>query len=173
MRMNTHQLVLIDCLCLALLGIATWLTRATPTRLLGGLAGGAAFTALGVLFDVAGSWLGWWRYTFVTTPNGPPLMYVAVGLWYGAGIALIGWRVTRRFGRRGQVAFITFFAVFGPVRDFVGVALTRGKIQVIAPGVMPVVGDVLLWASCIALAQAVMRLVAGPAKRDRLARTQA
>ncbi len=170
--MTTQQLILIDCFCLVLLGLAAYFTRATPRRLLGALVGGVAATVLGVGLDVAGHSLGWWHYTFVTTPYGPPLMYVAVGLWYGAGVALIGWRVTRRFGGRGQAAFIGFMTVYGPIRDYVGVAATGGAIQVITPGIAPAVGDAALWATIIAVAQGVMRLVAGPAASDRLARTR-
>jgi hypothetical protein len=167
--MTTQQFILIDCVCLFLLGVATYFTRATLRRLLGALVGGVAATLLGVGFDVAGHSLGWWHYVGVTTPYGPPLMYVALGLWYGAGVALIGWRITRRYGWQGQVAFIGGMAVYGPIRDYVGVALSKNRLQVIAPGIMPVVGDVILWASVIAAAQGVMRLVAGSAQNDQLA----
>lgn len=169
--MTTQHLILIDCVCLFLLGVTTYFTRATLRRLLGALVGGGAATLLGVSFDVAGHSLGWWYYVGVTTPYGPPLIYVALGLWYGAGVALIGWRITRRYRWRGQVSFIGFMAVYGPIRDYVGVALSKNRIQVIAPGIMPAVGDVILWASVVAVAQGMMRLVAGTATNDQLART--
>ncbi len=97
-------------------------------------------------------------------------MYVAVGLWYGVGVTLIGWRVIRRFGRRGFIAFIAFMAVYGPLRDYAGVALSRGTVQVISSGIMPFVGDTVLWASLNAVAQGTMWLVAGSSDADRLAR---
>lgn len=96
-------------------------------------------------------------------------MYVAVGLWYGAGVALIGWRLTRHFGWRGQAAFISLMSVFGLGRDY-AVAAVSGVI-VFAPGIKTVVGDVVCWAILLGMAQGVMRLIAGPAKYDRLART--
>jgi hypothetical protein len=52
-------------------------------------------------------------------------------LWYGVAVTLIGWRVSRRFGWRGFIGFIGFLAVYGPLRDYVGVTLTRGTVQVI------------------------------------------
>jgi len=100
-RMTTSQLILTDCVSLILLGITTLLTRATPRRILGALAGGLAAALLNVGEDIVAFSLGWWYYPSVATSYGPPLMYVAVGLWYGAGVALIGWRLTRRFGWRG------------------------------------------------------------------------
>lgn len=45
-------------------------------------------------------------------------MYTVVALWYGAGVALIGWRVIRRFGGRGLVTFIGIMGVYGPIRDY-------------------------------------------------------
>jgi hypothetical protein len=99
-------------------------------------------------------------------------MYVAVGLWYGVGVTLIGWRVIRRFGRRGLIAFIGFMAVYGPLRDYAGVALTRETVQVISPGIMPLVGDMVLWPSLNAVAQGIMCLVAGSPDADRPARAR-
>jgi len=170
--MNAQQLVLLDCICLALLAAVTFFTRATPIRFLAAIIGGVAATAVGIGFDVLGHSLGWWHYVGVATPYGPPLMYVAVGLWYGVGLALVGWRIARRFGSRGQLAFIVFMAVYGPVRDYVGVALSHGRIQVIALGIIPVLGDVALWVSVIGVAQAVMWLVAGRTYQEPLARVR-
>lgn len=78
----------------------------------------------------------------------------------------------RRFGRRGLIAFIGFMAVYGPLRDYAGVALTKGTVQVISPGIMPLVGDMALWASLHTVAQGIMWLVAGSPDADRLARAR-
>jgi len=34
------------------------------------------------------------------------LLYLALWLWYGVGVTLIGWRISRRFGWRGLIGFI-------------------------------------------------------------------
>src|SRR5260370_457591 len=63
------------------------------------------------------------------------------------------------FGRRGLVIFLAIFVVYG------------NNIIVFGAGVAPVIGDALCWATMAILAQGVMRLIAGPAKADRLARS--
>jgi hypothetical protein len=122
--------------------------------------------------DILGHCLGWWHYLGVDTPYGQWWMYTVAALWYGAGVALIGWRLTRRFGWRGQVAFLAAMAIFGPVRDYIATAAAPGFI-VFGPGVVPVLADSACWASGMALGQLVLRLVAGPARSDQLARLPA
>src|SRR5262245_8801878 len=112
--MTVNQLVAIDSVCLLLLAIVIYFTRAVPRRVLGAAIGGLVATAIGIGFDVLGDAMGWWHYAMGTTAHGPALMYLALWLWYGVGVTLIGWRVSRRFGRRGLVGFIAFMAVYGP-----------------------------------------------------------
>jgi hypothetical protein len=81
--MSTLELILVDVVCLLLLAAATYFTRATPRRFVGALAGGLAATALGIGWDIVGHSLGWWSYVGPTGAHGSPLMYLAVGLWYG------------------------------------------------------------------------------------------
>ena len=166
--MTTQQLLLANCAALALLGVTIYLTRATFRRVAGALAGGVAAALLNMEQDRFAYAAGWWQYPFVNTPHGPVLMYIVVVLWYGGGVALIGWRVTRRFGGGGLVAFIGLMGIYGPTRDYLGAALTKAII--FAPGIIPVLADAACWASGMALAQGVMRLTAGPARADRLAR---
>jgi hypothetical protein len=167
--MTTHVLLLADGIALILLGITVYLTRAAPRRVVGALIGGFTVTAVMEGVDALASERGWWYYPSVTTPYGPPLMYVAAALWYGAGVALIGWRLTRRFGWRGLVGLVAVAAILGPVRDHVGSAAT-GAI-VFGPGIVPALMDAACWACGIALVQGVMRLVAGQARSDRLRQT--
>jgi hypothetical protein len=168
--MTTDQLIAIDSLCLVLLAVVIYFSRAVSRRVLGAAVGGLVAMPIGIGFDVLGDAMGWWHYTMGTTGHGPPLLYLALWLWYGVGVTLIGWRVTRRFGRRGLFGFIGFMAVYGPVRDYVGVALANGTVQVITSGVRPLVADILLWASVNAVAQTVMWLIAGAPDSDRFAR---
>jgi hypothetical protein len=166
--MTTQQLLWANCAALALLAITIYISRATFRRVVSALAGGIAAALLNVGQDALAHSTGWWHYPSVKTPYGPMLMYSVVVLWYGAGVALIGWRVTRRFGGRGLMAFIGVMGIYGPARDYAAGAWS-GAI-VFAPGVVPVIADAACWASGMALAQGVMRLVGGPAKNDRLAR---
>lgn len=138
--------------------------------MLGAAIGGLAATGIGIAFDALGDAMGWWRYTMGTTAYGPPLMYVAVWLWYGVGVTLLGWRVSRAFGWRGFIGFIGFMAVYGPSHDYVGVALTRGTVQVISSGIPPLVADVVLRATANAVAQGVMWLISGSPESDQFAR---
>ena len=48
--------------------------------------------------------LGFWRYPSVQEPYGPVALYPLVVIVFTM-LALIGWRIMRRFGWRGWVAF--------------------------------------------------------------------
>jgi hypothetical protein len=80
-------------------------------------------------------------------------------------LALIGWRVTRRFGWRGQVVFLAA----STVRDYRVAGDTMGMIA-FKPGITPVVAGLAAGNGLTAPAQAVMRAFAGPARADPLAR---
>ena len=102
-----------------------------------------------------------------TRPSGPwphPLLVVAF-----AFLALIGWRVMRRFGLRGLTVFLAILAVIGTLRDYFIAGSLMGLV-VIAPGVALAIIDALLWAGLTALAITVMRAVSGPSRDHRLAR---
>ena len=166
--MTITQLIGIDGVCLMLVALVVYFTRATLVRVLGAAIGGLVAVVGGIGFDAVGNAMGWWHYTMGTAAHGPPLMYLAIWLWYGVGVTLIGWRVSRRFGRRGLIGFIGFMSVYGPLRDYIGVALTRGTVQVISTGIAPLVGDVVLWASLNAVAQGIMWLISGSPESDPL-----
>jgi hypothetical protein len=104
--MTTQRLILIGASCVyaGLLVATAYFTRATVRRVAGALSGGVAVGVVGVGIEILAHTLGWWRYPSVQTSYGPPLLYPAVVLLFAA-LALIGWRVTRRFGwaRAGRV----------------------------------------------------------------------
>jgi len=164
--LTTRLLIVADCVALVLLGITVYLTRATLRRVVGALIGGSTVTLLMVGVDALARERGWWSYPNVSTLYGLPLMYVAAALWYGAGVALIGWRLTRRFGWRGLVGLVGAATILGPVRDYAYAALTG--VIVFAPGTMSALLDAACWGCGIALVQGIMRLVAGPARGNRL-----
>jgi hypothetical protein len=153
-----------------LFALIAFLTRAAPRRLAGALLGGLGFGAANALWDVAGYYAGWWHYPFTTTPTASLPLYLAGGLFYGAAVGLIGWRVTRRFGLRGVLVFLVLFTIYGMARDFGGAAATHHAYLIFGAGLAPVVADGASWLIDEALALGLMRLVAGPAASDPLAR---
>src|SRR5437773_2930829 len=168
--MTTQQNILIAAAGVysVVLVATVYFTRATPRRVAGAMLGGVAVGVLGVGIETLAHTLGWWRYPSVERPYGPPLLYPAVVLLFAA-LALIGWRITRHFGWRGQAIFLMALAVFGTLRDYLWAARVP-ELIVFAPGVGPALVDAACWASLAGLAQAAMCWVAGPVKGDRLAR---
>jgi hypothetical protein len=124
-----------------------------------------------MVYDIIADRFGWWSYT--SAPGGAPgpfTWYVSAALFYGAGLGLIGWRVIRRFGKRGLIGFLIAFAVFGVTRDYI-FSKTMGGIE-FGSGPLPVIADLFAYASPAALVQLVMYWITGPPRSDPLARTQ-
>jgi hypothetical protein len=163
-----HLLLLATGVYLGVLIATAYFTRATTRRVVGALVGGGAVAVVGLGVEALAHAVKWWRYTSDDTPYGPPLMYPAIVLMW-AVLALIGWRVMRRFGWRGEMIFLAAVVVQGTLRDYLEAGQALGLI-VLAPGIATVLVDAVCWAGLTALAQGVMRLVAGPAAADRLAR---
>jgi len=166
--LTTQILLLAICVYLAGLAVVTYFTRAPQRRFLGALAGGFAVAVVGVGVEVLFQTMGFWHYPSAGQPYGPLLMYPVIVLMW-AGYSLIGWRVMRRFGWRGQVVFLAALMVLGTLRDYLVAGQALGFIA-LAPGIMTMIVDAVCWAGLTALAQGVMWLVAGPALADRLAR---
>jgi hypothetical protein len=164
----TLILILAWCVYGSLLVAAIYFTRATTRRVLGALAGGCAVALIGAGVEgLAHAW-DWWRYTSDDTPVGPLAIYPLLVVAF-AFLALIGWRVMRRFGSRGLTVFLAILAVIGTLRDYL-IAGTLMGVVVFAPGLALVIIDAFLWAGLTVLAIAVMRAVSGPSRDDRLAR---
>ena len=151
--------------CLLLLVVL--LTRPTWRRGVGATLAGLTVAGLDLLVDMVAHAQGWWSYPAMSTSYGPLLFYVATGLWYGSGVALIGWRLLRRFGQGGLLGLLGGMAVYGPVRDLLGAAATG--VIAFGPGPVPLLADASSWAGLTAVAQGVMWVVAGPASADPLA----
>jgi hypothetical protein len=160
----------------ALALLVIYLTRAGPRRLSGALLGGFFGGLLNLVADLVAFSLGLWHYASTHPAYASPWFYVTAGLGYGAVASLIGWRIDRRFGRRGVLIFLACVAAYGLLRDFLGTAAASASgihLLVLAPGPLTVLADALCWVGCVGLAMLVMRLVAGPARGDRLAREPA
>ena len=112
--------------------------------------------------------IGWWRIPFASTPHFLLLLYLGLAVSCSP-IYLITWRVARRFGWHGLAVFVGAVAVIGPPRDYL-FAAKYPEWMVFAPGVAPILADAVTYVSIVALGHAVMRLVAGPACEDQLAR---
>ncbi len=169
--MTTEQILLMTCLYLAALVAVTYFTRATARRLVGALVGGAAVALLALRVIALGEALGWWRIPSGSTPYFLPLLYLGLAISC-TPIYLVTWRVARRFGWRGLAVCVGIVAVIGPPRDYL-YAATFPKWMVFAPGVAPILADSATYILIVVVGHAVMRLVAGPAREDRLARKAA
>jgi hypothetical protein len=166
--MTTQQLIVVTCAYMIELVAVVYFTRATSRRIVGALAGGATVGCMGLGAIALGNALGLWRVPIARTPGFLALFYLGLAISFSP-IYLITWRVARRFGWRGLAVFIGAVAVIGPPRDYL-IAATFPEWMVFAPGVAPIVADAATYVAIVALGHAVMRLIGGPAREDRLAR---
>src|SRR5262249_57144243 len=140
-----------------------WLTRAGARRLVGAVCSVVVFTALSAPIDTVGIRSGMWSYPTCVDPPHPPLtVYVGQALAFVGCLALIAWRVQRRFGVRGVARLALVVCCAGVVRDFTVAALLPQAIH-IGPAPASVFADLGAWAVVVAVALGVTRAVAGPA----------
>lgn len=164
--MTTRQLIFVTCAYLVELIAVVYFTRATSRRILGAIVGGAVVGCFGMGAIVLGNALGLWRVPITWTPYFVALFYLGLMISV-TPIYLVTWRVTRRFGWRGLAVFIGIVAVIGPPRDYL-FAATFPEWMVFAPGVAPILADAATYVGIVAIGHAVMRLIAGPSRSDRL-----
>lgn len=166
--MTAQQIIVMTCAYSVALVAAIYFTRATSRRVVGALAGGAAVGCMGLGAIALGEAFGLWRVPLPSTPGLFALFYLGFAISCSP-IYLITWRAVVRFAWRGLAACLLFAAVIGPPRDYL-IAAMYPEWMVFAPGVAPVLADSATYVGIVALGHAVMRLVAGPARGDRLAR---
>jgi len=169
--MTTQQIILWSFVYVVELLVVIYFTRAKKRRVVGALVGGAAAGLLALGAITLCQALGWWQIPFAATPYFLLLFYLALSIW-PAPVYLVTWRVARRFGRRGLAAFVGLVAVVGPPRDYL-IAAKFPQLMVFAPGVLPILADAATYVGIVLVGHAVMRLIAGPANQDRLARQAA
>ncbi|MDT5159162.1 MAG: hypothetical protein QOH51_3519 [Acidobacteriota bacterium] len=167
-RMTTLQMLLMIGLYAVALVVVVYFTRATARRIAGALVGGAAVGLMALGAITLCEALGWWKIPFASTPYFAFIFYAGVAITCSP-IYLVTWRVARRFGWRGLAMCVAIVAVIGPPRDYL-YAATFPQWMVFSPGVMPVLADSATYIGIVVVGHAVMRLVAGPARNDRLAR---
>jgi len=145
-----------------------YLTRAKVRRIEGALAGGAVFGVVALLAVALGEARSWWQ---VPETNS---WHFRLLLWLGVVVScvpvyLVTWRVGRRFGGRGLAVCVLAAAIIGPLRDYC-FAATFPAWMVFSAGIAPVLAAATIYALLVVVGYAVMRLVAGPAQGDSLAR---
>lgn len=165
--MTTHQLHLFNGVYLALFVVVSPVTRASARRIAGALAGGAAIgpVALGIIAVGERAW--WWH---MAIPREPYILALLLIDFAVSGFAfLITWRIARRYGGRGMAVFLAVLAILGPPRDywFMRQFPEWGHY---APGIAPVLAVSATYVLLFLVGHGMMRLVAGPARADRLAR---
>ena len=169
--MTTQQILLVTGLYLAALVAVTYFTRATARRVVGALVGGTAAALMAMRVIALCEALGWWHIPFAPTPYFVPVLYVGLAISL-TPIYLITWRLARRFGWRGLAVCLGIVAIIGPPRDYL-YAATFPKWMVFAPGVAPILADSAAYILIVVVGHAVMRVVAGAARADRLVRKAA
>lgn len=155
------------------LAAGVYLTRAMPLRVAGALAGGAVLSAAALIKLRIDYSMGWWRSRLAENPDplslfSQPEMFLIV-MFAGAAGLLAMWRVSRRFGRMGLTVFVAVVSAGTPFRERIYYDRFMHMMNV-SWGLYPLAADGALWAVAFALGYAVMRLIAGPARNDRLAR---
>ena len=165
--MTKQQLYVFGCLYLAILAVVVVLTRPTPRRLAGALIGAAVMggAALGIV--AIGERARWWHFVMSWEPDFLTLMWIVMILC--GYIFLLTWRIARRFGGRGLVVVICVAAVIGPLRDswYMSMFPEWGSY---APGSAPMLATSGAYVLLGIIGHGLMRLIAGPAAADRLAR---
>ena len=161
------ELVLATYIGLTLLVGAAYVSRASVLRVASSVVGGALFS---VFVTVLPIWMGWRRFVALEHATQAMLLLFASGVLVGAAIALIGWRIARRFGWRGLAVVVTVVSIGFPLRE--RLYLSAAHLMVVVPGFRPWIANTLSYACGLLLSHAVMRLIAGPARDDRLARSR-
>jgi uncharacterized membrane protein len=165
--MTTQQLHLFNFIYLIITALVAVVTRATPRRIAGALAGGAAVGVVCLGIIALGERVGWWHMAMTWEPYFLTLMLIDFTLC--AFIFLITWRIARRFGRRGLAVVLVVLAIIGPPRDY-WYMRQFPEWGSYGPGIAPVLAISATYVVLVVVGHGVMRLVAGPAREDRLAR---
>ncbi len=165
--MTTQQLHLFDAIYLVVLVGVILLTRATARRVAGAVAGGLAFGVVALGIIALGERFGLWHMAI--TWETYFLALLAISMAEAAFVFLVTWRIARRWGWRGLGVVVVLVAIIGPPRDYWYMARFP-EWGYYAPGIAPVLAISATYALMIVLGHGVMRLIAGPANADALAR---
>jgi hypothetical protein len=165
--MTTTQLYLFNFFYLVLSVVVAILTRATPQRIAGAMAGGVAAGVVALGSIALGEKVGWWHFVFTWGPY--VLTVMLIGFPLMGFIFLVTWRIARRFGWRGLAFVSVAVAIIGPPRNYLYMRLFP-EWGSYGPGVAPILAISASFVIMVLVGHGVMRLVSGPAGEDRLAR---
>ncbi len=168
--MTAQEIVWITFAYAVELAVVIYFTRAIPRRVYGAVTAGAFAAWLLVEIIALGEAVGWWHFQFPVSSTASLVLLLYVGTAISCvPVFLITWRVARRFGWRGLVLALAFVGIIGPPRDYLIVAHFP-EWGAFGPGIAPVIADAAAYVAFVAAGHVVMRIVAGRAKMDRLAR---
>jgi len=165
--MTTTQLYLFGGIYLVVFVVVAILTRATGRRIAGAMAGILAAGVVGLGIIASCERMGWWHFTIRWEPYF--LAVFLITMLPCAFLFLITWRIARRFGGRGLAVVLAVLAVIGPPRDMWYMRQFPGWGSY-GPGIAPILAISVAYVLMVLAGHGVMRLVAGPAGADRLAR---
>lgn len=149
-----------------------YFSRANKQRILAALAGSAAYSMLNFVWDQAAEALGWWNYPGYSADGKLPLtLYILAGIAGGGAMSFIGWRVLRRWGRRGLLSWVLLWMLYAVLHDYGGSkTVGREGLMVFGPSPIPILADILQFVALSTVPLVVMRFIAGPADAGGLAR---
>src|SRR5262245_27360600 len=165
--MTTQQLYLFSGLYLLLTVVVAFLTRATPRRIAGAVAGAVASGVACLFIVVLGERMQWWHMAIAWEPYF--LTVMLIGFAACAFLFLITWRIDRRFGRRGLAVVLVILAIIGPPRDY-WYMRHFPEWGYYGPGIAPILAISATYVILVLVGHGVMRLVSGPSREDPLAR---
>jgi hypothetical protein len=163
----TNLSIVATCVYACVLVGAVRVLRPGARRTVGALAGGVAAALVGVVIEAVAHQQGFWHYTENDTPVGPAFIHPFNVIIF-ALIALIAWRIGRRFGVRGQAIYVGAEAIINPPGDYIVAVQWFGMIK-IGPGVslaLMALMDIAAWGILSTVSLAVMQRVAGPSKDE-------
>lgn len=163
--MDTLVVCLATAASILLFSLSGWLTRAGYWRIAASLLSGLVAAAFAFGLDRAAFEFGWWSYGEMET-HAPIATYACTALWFGAGLGLIGWRMMRNWGGRGEAAFFLLFPLLGLARDFA--LATTGAGFTFSAGWMPVAISAGGWLAIAFIVQIGMQLLVGAIDSDPL-----
>lgn len=154
-----------------LFAACAFFTRASLRRIAGALVGSAAYGGLSWLWDHAALALGWWSYPAFSESEEFPLAGYALAGIAGGAMGFIGWRIFRRWGWRGLTGWLAVWFAYGLVHDYGGSqAFSSSNLMAFGPGPIPIIADMIMYVTLNSAPLLSMRLIAGPAATDPLAR---
>ncbi len=165
--MTTTQLHVFNGIYLVVTVVVALVTRASARRIAGAVAGSTAFGVVALAIVALGERAGWWHMAITWKPYFLALFVIDFVLC--AFIYLITWRIARRFGGRGLAVVAVVLAILGPPRDF-WYMRRFPEWGHYGPGIAPVLAISATYILLVVVGHGVMRLVAGPARGDGLAR---